>query len=135
MKLNRLKRSSFYLFPFREINGKRTSTEMQESSRYRRELYVSVLPAGAGRVPSPISSCSHGTSNLMGLLKALPSAGRVEVGTRACIETVLNLTFPVTGSFGHTWSMKDTGSSCPDVCDSRLVESARSPGSFVRSGQ
>ncbi len=81
MKLNRLKRSSFYLYPFREINGKRTSTEMQESSRYRRELYVSVLPAGAGRVPSPISSCSHGTSNLMGLLKALPSAGRVEVGT------------------------------------------------------
>ncbi len=47
VKLNRLKRSSFYLYPFREINGRRTSTEMQESSRYQRGLYVSVLPAGA----------------------------------------------------------------------------------------
>ncbi len=71
----------------------------------------------------------------MGLPKALPSAGRVEVGTRTCIETVLNVSFPVAGSFGHTRSMEDTGSSCPDVCDSRLIESARSPGSFVRSGQ
>ncbi len=96
---------------------------------------VSELPAGDGYELSPIPSRSHGTSDLpLGPPIAARSRETMAAGIPGHIGMEWVWWFPGAANSGHTLPRVDTGSSCPDVHDSRPGDTARFLGSFVRSG-
>ncbi len=96
---------------------------------------VTELPAGDGYELSPIPSRSHGTTDLP---LGLPIAPRPRETKVVSIPGHTGMKwvrwFLGAANSGHTLPRVDTGSSCPDVHDSRPGDTARFLGSFVRSG-